>query len=405
MKKIFLIILIALTLSPIYGHAQATTTAPVSRDAYTFLEPIPCIDGIGGCEGGVIKKIELKDYILYIYKFSIALAIFLAIVMIIWGGFLYITSEVPFIKSDGRSKITNAVTGLAMVLVSYLILRTVDPRLVNVDTTIEPLKVDTSDALRFQQQLSLDIRAVNAENQLLLQNTRTEMEAVVARRNSINARCDSGELVGDECGLQRGLIEQERKEIIIKQQMIVAEDEGVSALSKVQGLITPDLTDDQLQSLGLGSVEDAQNSPLGALEEFVANTVDNNPSGTRQPTDTANVIQRNYNMRINAILDTNLNNTFDKVQTLEKQRDFFISQVDEHIALTKEVRGAILENDFYYGLIDGDEAYFEKKIAEYRANMANPQKAIDAGLSQAHYNVIFQNRINMMKAIPGFDLE
>ena len=115
MKKLFLSLILALSLVP---------TVSLAADTYTLLTPLPCIDGVGAnCQPGTMQKeIDINNYILYVYKFALAASVFLAIIMIIWGGFEYITSEIPFIKSDGKSKITNAIAGLAMVLVSYLIL-------------------------------------------------------------------------------------------------------------------------------------------------------------------------------------------------------------------------------------------------------------------------------------------
>ncbi len=110
---------------------------------YTLLQPLPCIQGTStGGECATTPTIDLNGYIGYIFKFAIALAAFLAVIMIIWGGVETMTSEVPFIKSNGKDKIQNAVIGLVMVLASYLILVTIDPRLVEINTSIDKLKIN-----------------------------------------------------------------------------------------------------------------------------------------------------------------------------------------------------------------------------------------------------------------------
>ena len=125
--------------------AQTTPGTVSGDDKYTLLEPLPCIDGVGGCASDKSQTdISLNDYIGYIYKFAIAVAAFLAVFMIIWGGFEYMLSDSITSKSDARNKFKNAATGLLMVLASYLILRTIDPRLVEINTSLPKIKVATT---------------------------------------------------------------------------------------------------------------------------------------------------------------------------------------------------------------------------------------------------------------------
>lgn len=128
MKKIFIYSLILLAFSVQIVNAQA-------KNEYKLLEPPPAVDG----SGKIMTSINLNTYIEYVFKFSIALAVFLAVIMIIWGGFEYMLSEIPFIKTNAKSRITNAIMGLLGALVSYLILVTIDPRLVQINTTIDPI--------------------------------------------------------------------------------------------------------------------------------------------------------------------------------------------------------------------------------------------------------------------------
>ncbi len=192
MKKLLLYIFIASVLlsgSAAIVHAQPVAGADTSK--YTLLEPLPCIPGTGNgdCstnEKGVsvIKEITVDQYIAYIFKFAMALAVFLATVMIIFGGFQWMLSAAPGLKLDGKKKIWNAVTGLAAVLVSYLLLQTIDPRLVQITTTLKPIctaeelkpggicsKAETS---AFQSQLTKDLQRLNSER--LSENINLEKE-------------------------------------------------------------------------------------------------------------------------------------------------------------------------------------------------------------------------------------
>ncbi len=158
MKKILIYIIILCALLPLKTEAQK----------YTLLEPLPCIPeaGTNCAPGETIKEINIVGFVGYVFKFSIALAAFLAVLMIMWGGFEYVMSETPFGKSDGKERITNAIVGLLGILSSYLILATIDPRLVEIYTDIPPIQIDTRDAVSFQRQLESNISTLGEESRL-----------------------------------------------------------------------------------------------------------------------------------------------------------------------------------------------------------------------------------------------
>lgn len=115
--------------------SYSTQTARAAAGDYTLLEPLPCIPNSGqNCsKGETIKTVNVEQYVSYVFNFSMAAAVLLAVIMIFWGGFEYVTSEIPGIKSSGRERIQNAILGLIMVLISYLILNTIDPRLTKIE--------------------------------------------------------------------------------------------------------------------------------------------------------------------------------------------------------------------------------------------------------------------------------
>jgi hypothetical protein len=78
-----------------------------------------------------MKSIDLSDFISYAYKFMLALAVVLAVFMITVGGFEYMLSGAANTKSDALKKIQDAVWGLLLALVAYLLLYTIDPNLVS----------------------------------------------------------------------------------------------------------------------------------------------------------------------------------------------------------------------------------------------------------------------------------
>ena len=112
------------------------STGNANDQSYTLLEPLPCISGgsinCGTDNSGtnLVTQVSLTTYLQYAFNLLIALSAVAAVFMIVWGGFEYMISEIPGVKTDGLKKVQNALIGLVMVLASYLIMRTVNPDLV-----------------------------------------------------------------------------------------------------------------------------------------------------------------------------------------------------------------------------------------------------------------------------------
>jgi hypothetical protein len=117
--------------------AQSTAGLP---DSYTLLEPLPCIpsEGITCAPGELKKTVNFKEYVQYMFNLFIAIAAVSAVFMIVWGGFQYMTSDAFNDKNEGLKKAKNAILGLLLVLCSFLILQTIDPRLVQISDTFVP---------------------------------------------------------------------------------------------------------------------------------------------------------------------------------------------------------------------------------------------------------------------------
>lgn len=82
--------------------------------------------------GTFIQACGPAEYLTKIYTISIGVAVALAVVMIVYAGIIYITSGDNASKQkEAKSQITQAIFGLALLLASYLILRTVNPDLTN----------------------------------------------------------------------------------------------------------------------------------------------------------------------------------------------------------------------------------------------------------------------------------
>jgi hypothetical protein len=164
MKKILLFIITITILLIGVNNVQAKIV-----EDYKLLEPLPCIDGGSvDCKNtGPLDTISFEGYVGYVYRFSIALAVFLTVVMIIIGGFEYMFAESFTSKSSAKDKMTNAALGLGGVLVSYLVLQTIDPRFVQLGVDIEPINVQNlklEEVDQFKNQLASDMERVSLES-------------------------------------------------------------------------------------------------------------------------------------------------------------------------------------------------------------------------------------------------
>ena len=74
----------------------------------------------------------IASYINYIYVFAIALGGFLAFGVLVLGGLQYVLAAGNVAKVESAKEMMNsALLGLGILLVSYLLLRTINPDLVN----------------------------------------------------------------------------------------------------------------------------------------------------------------------------------------------------------------------------------------------------------------------------------
>ncbi len=93
---------------------------------YTLLQSLPK-------EGPDLEKnVTLEQYLTWAFRFVLALAGFLAVMMIVIGGVEYIISGASeSMRGEAKKRIENAIWGLVMALVSYLVLYTINPSLVD----------------------------------------------------------------------------------------------------------------------------------------------------------------------------------------------------------------------------------------------------------------------------------
>jgi hypothetical protein len=209
---------------------------------YTVLAPLPCIEGGGitcttGGNGAVQPTVNFKTYVQYTINLLIGLSAVVAVVMIVWGGVEYMYTASFSGKKMGLEKVTHAIYGLVLVLTSYIILRTIDPRLVEIPNTIVPT-IEIRDVLRqdatgllLNQVLSdaakADIKSVEigkeiANKKKTLVEKQAELSEINNKIGSLDLENPGAEQEYQELKISKKKIEEEIRQAKIEETIVVA---------------------------------------------------------------------------------------------------------------------------------------------------------------------------------------
>jgi hypothetical protein len=121
LKKIFLVFIFCGIIFPFFSFADLD----MSKLTYKPLEEIP---GFG-------KPTSYTEYILALYDFGLWTVGISAVLMISFGAFMYITSAGNS-STTGKAKgiIADAIAGVILALVSYVLIYTINPTLLNINS-------------------------------------------------------------------------------------------------------------------------------------------------------------------------------------------------------------------------------------------------------------------------------
>jgi hypothetical protein len=156
------------------------------------LAPLPCIESPATdnnpgvtCEGGngsLQKKVDFKTYVQYTINLLIGLSAVVAVVMMVWGGIEYMYNASFQGKKEGLERAKNAVIGFVLILTSYIIMRTIDPRLVEIPNSLVP-------------QITINEFLAQDANQLLI--NRVQSDIIRSQLKNIDNAKDMAKTVAD----------------------------------------------------------------------------------------------------------------------------------------------------------------------------------------------------------------
>ena len=127
--KFFLFVFLLFT---IYYLLSATPVL-AQQTEYELLAPLP-----GYVQNTTGNKTTASKYIEGIFTLIIAIAGLLAVIMIIFGGIKYMSTDAFTGKSEAKATIEHAIWGLLLAVSAWLILNTINPNLVNFNISVQP---------------------------------------------------------------------------------------------------------------------------------------------------------------------------------------------------------------------------------------------------------------------------
>lgn len=136
----------------VFAFSFGAATVMAQTIDYTPLAPLP---GIG--DNGPVSN--LPQYLVSVFRLAIGLAAALAVIMIMIGGIEYMATANVSGKEGGKEKIKQAILGLLLAIGAWLIMYTVDERLVQFNLTVPtpPAIQGTSDQFSTSTQYYVNI--------------------------------------------------------------------------------------------------------------------------------------------------------------------------------------------------------------------------------------------------------
>lgn len=127
MRRLFFIIALLVVLAPLPLGAQTQTEfCTGTRCSYIPLEPLP--GQTVGPEG-----VDFGSYLNYAFTLFIVIGGMFAVATFVWGGIMYMVSDVVNKKDFAKKQMTRSIWGIVLLLGSYILLVTINPQLVNLN--------------------------------------------------------------------------------------------------------------------------------------------------------------------------------------------------------------------------------------------------------------------------------
>ncbi len=132
-SSVFVIFVILAFLPVFTAHAQTQPT-----DTYKVLAPLP------GTFNESTGKTDIQRYLPGIFNLAIGVSAAFVLLNLVFGGFLWMSSDAFTKKEEGKKRIENSLKGILLVAGAWIILFTINPSLLDVKLDIESIEVPSS---------------------------------------------------------------------------------------------------------------------------------------------------------------------------------------------------------------------------------------------------------------------
>jgi lipoprotein-anchoring transpeptidase ErfK/SrfK len=112
----------------------------IIRDTGLCLEYKASIEAEGGKTDDIVC--DINDFLNFIMKMAIAISAVVLVIRIVISGFNYMVTDIPFLKISSKNDIATALGGLALALGAWVLLNTINPRLVSGGVELQGVRFD-----------------------------------------------------------------------------------------------------------------------------------------------------------------------------------------------------------------------------------------------------------------------
>lgn len=132
-------------------------------DCYEFVSDFPFLDQFGNLLKNIKGPATVGNFVNIIFQTLIGIAGILAVIMIIYHAWTYLTTESISTKALLKDKLLKVLLGLVLLLGAFVILRTINPNLLNLEPRIRTISLEYEDEEDYLAATNSTVSAVSAD--------------------------------------------------------------------------------------------------------------------------------------------------------------------------------------------------------------------------------------------------
>jgi hypothetical protein len=100
---------------------------------------------------------DINGFISFAFRLIISFTAVMLVLRLVYEGYQYMMTDVPFLRASAKSNFASALVGLLIALSAYVILNTINPKLVSNKIAIDQLQIGIDDETELQPNSIYDI--------------------------------------------------------------------------------------------------------------------------------------------------------------------------------------------------------------------------------------------------------